>query len=171
MTTVRKNWGMACPDCGCDSGLSIEIKTTALLTPDGTDIFQGHCGDHNWDDHSEIYCRDCDHTGPAKEFRVPETDDEDETPEPFPEPLRVRMELRFGDKPYAYVPHDADGGGYHLVIVSKGQSGYFSILPEIWRTETHDACKAEARRLNEDRNISENQVVELTAGSMFPDTA
>lgn len=51
MSTVRENWGLACPDCNSDEWLEIDFVGTATLTPDGT----VDDGNHIWDQDS--FCR------------------------------------------------------------------------------------------------------------------
>lgn len=64
--TVRHIFNMACPACGSDEDLLVDITTLAYLTADGTEA----TGEHDWDDESGCRCSACDHTGKAKDFRI-----------------------------------------------------------------------------------------------------
>ena len=64
--TVRDEWGMACPNCGCDDRLHVQLTTMADLTPDGTEPF----GDQEWDDTSFMRCASCSHAGRVTDFYV-----------------------------------------------------------------------------------------------------
>lgn len=66
MSTVREEWSLACPDCGCDDCLQIELTTMADLTPDGADPF----GDQEWDHGSYMRCDNCGKDGHAIDFHV-----------------------------------------------------------------------------------------------------
>ena len=68
--TVKEQWNMACPDCQADTNLEIEIKTGALLKPDGTDIFEASNGDHIWDDESNAQCHECGWFGKVADART-----------------------------------------------------------------------------------------------------
>ncbi|QYY33712.1 hypothetical protein K2O51_31195 (plasmid) [Cupriavidus pinatubonensis] len=64
MTTVFENHGMACPNCGDDNCLNVEIQSVARLLPTGTDIV----GDQEWSDRSHVICDACGHEGPVSKF-------------------------------------------------------------------------------------------------------
>jgi hypothetical protein len=64
--TVRDEWGIACPNCGCDDRLQVQLTTMANLTPDGTEPF----GDQEWDDTSFMRCASCSHSGRVTDFYV-----------------------------------------------------------------------------------------------------
>jgi hypothetical protein len=64
--TVRHVFNMACPTCGSDEDLLVDITTLAYLTPDGTEP----TGDHDWDDDSDCRCSACDHAGRVSDFRI-----------------------------------------------------------------------------------------------------
>lgn len=61
---VFEDWGMQCPECGEDDGLSVEVRVMARLTGDGTDVE----GDQEWDDDSLCVC-DCGHRGKVGSFK------------------------------------------------------------------------------------------------------
>jgi DNA-directed RNA polymerase subunit RPC12/RpoP len=69
MSTVRKEWNMACPDCGADDRLIVTFQSEALLTPNGTDDDEGS-GDHEWDDQSPIRCDECGWGGKVEDTEV-----------------------------------------------------------------------------------------------------
>jgi hypothetical protein len=64
--TVKSIFSMACPTCGSDEDLLVDITTLAYLSADGTEA----TGDHDWDDDSGCRCSACDHTGQVKDFRI-----------------------------------------------------------------------------------------------------
>ncbi len=68
MSTVREIWGLACPKCGSDERLQVELTTMADLTPDGTEPF----GDQLWDGKSYTRCDACGHDGKLARFRCDE---------------------------------------------------------------------------------------------------
>ncbi len=68
MSAVREAWRLACPNCGSDESLQVQITVMADLSDEGTDP----CGDHQWDDESFMRCRACSHAGIVKSFRVGE---------------------------------------------------------------------------------------------------
>lgn len=67
--SVKENWDMECPKCRSDENLVIGILTAALLTPDGTDIWE-YDSDHEWDDKSTCECAGCGHSGKVSEFEL-----------------------------------------------------------------------------------------------------
>lgn len=63
-----------CPKCK-DDNLEVQITTWARFTQDedgefSTDPNAAECCDHEWDERSQMRCRDCDHYGTAGEFEV-----------------------------------------------------------------------------------------------------
>jgi hypothetical protein len=68
MTTVREIFGIACPQCGSDADLKIEITTWVDVSPDGT-IDNGYA-DHEWDDRSRCFCSACGLSGLVSLFAV-----------------------------------------------------------------------------------------------------
>lgn len=64
--TVKSIFNMACPACGSDEDLLVDITTLAYLSADGTEA----TGGHDWDDDSACRCSACDHTGQVKDFRT-----------------------------------------------------------------------------------------------------
>ena len=64
--TVRDEWGIACPNCGCDDRLQVQLTTMADLTPDGTEPF----GDQEWDDTSFMRCASCGTSRRVTDFYV-----------------------------------------------------------------------------------------------------
>ena len=69
-TTVRAEWGLACPSCGSDEHIEIELACWALLSPDGTDTDAASEGNHYWDEHSACRCEACSATGTVESFQV-----------------------------------------------------------------------------------------------------
>jgi hypothetical protein len=69
MSTVRKEWNMACPDCKTDYLLIVTYTSEALLTPDGTDDDEGSC-DREWDDQSPIRCDECGWSGKVEDAEL-----------------------------------------------------------------------------------------------------
>lgn len=57
---------IACPNCGNDSVVYIEVSTLAVVTDDGAETF----GDMEWDADSYAECRECKHCGTVGEFRL-----------------------------------------------------------------------------------------------------
>ena len=55
MSGLRHTYGLACPRCGNDQSLIVELFTLAILTDDGTEVF----GDQTWGDASSCRCRPC----------------------------------------------------------------------------------------------------------------
>lgn len=68
MSSVRQEWGLACPNCDRDDCLCVEVKQFADLHPDGTDVG----GDAEWDSESVCRCTACDHSGLVADFRIDE---------------------------------------------------------------------------------------------------
>lgn len=67
--SVKSEWGMCCPHCKEDDGLSVQIKIVAMakLSRFGTD-FDG--ADHEWNDDSACEC-DCGFSGKVRDFKDP----------------------------------------------------------------------------------------------------
>lgn len=70
MGSVAKEWSIECPNCGDDLKLDIVAKVHVRLVADGTDINAPDVGDHEWDETSQIFCRNCGKTGTVKEFKL-----------------------------------------------------------------------------------------------------
>jgi hypothetical protein len=65
--------GMQCPKCGCEGPFTIGIKTTVLMTDEGSeDDPMG--ADQEWDDDSYCGCceESCPFSGTVKDFRAAE---------------------------------------------------------------------------------------------------
>lgn len=67
--TVRDEWGLACPGCGSDEHLQVELSIMAKLTPDYTDTVSD---DHIWDQTSYMRCENCGHDGHVSDFTIDE---------------------------------------------------------------------------------------------------
>jgi hypothetical protein len=65
MTNTNCLDGIACPTCGNDFRIYIQIATLAVVTDDGAETF----GDMDWDDSSYAECPDCKRHGTLSEFR------------------------------------------------------------------------------------------------------
>jgi hypothetical protein len=59
---------MACPKCGSDRAILIEVTAWAELTVDGTDPDEYH----HWTDDSQCQCGKCLHHATVGEFRIDE---------------------------------------------------------------------------------------------------
>ena len=70
-STNRKAWGMACPVCGRDDALSVELLVMAVLSSDGTDPV----GDHDWGEGSVCVCSLCGWGGTVRDATVSEEED------------------------------------------------------------------------------------------------
>lgn len=70
--SVRDEWNMACPRCGADNELDIEMTVTGRLTPDGTDCDTSASGDHTWTSESACTCQACGWEGQVKHAEIPE---------------------------------------------------------------------------------------------------
>jgi len=68
--TVREEWSMCCPSCKRDEKIEICANVYVRLTPDGTDIFDVHNGDHEWDNDNTAYCAGCGFAGTVRDFEV-----------------------------------------------------------------------------------------------------
>ena len=68
MTTVRHQWGLACPTCANDEYLQVQVTVMADLYVHGSEP----CSDQEWDDDSFIQCRNCFQTGTVKSFGIEE---------------------------------------------------------------------------------------------------
>lgn len=66
MTNVNCLQGIACPICGNDSVIHIDVRVLARVTDDGAETF----GDIEWDGDSFTECPQCEHRGTLAEFRV-----------------------------------------------------------------------------------------------------
>jgi len=69
MNTVRAIFELACPSCGTDECLQVELTTMSTLSADGTEPF----GDHYWDGDSHMRCANCGHRGIVTDFELDET--------------------------------------------------------------------------------------------------
>jgi hypothetical protein len=67
MSTVRDEWGIACPKCKSDEHIEIECSIMVRLTQDGTD---DEGGDRIWDETSYTRCDNCSHQGKLARFYV-----------------------------------------------------------------------------------------------------
>ncbi len=67
-STVREEWGLACPKCRRDDRLQVELTTMADLTAYGTEPF----GDQQWDRRSHMRCDACGHSGKVARFQCAE---------------------------------------------------------------------------------------------------
>ncbi len=72
MTNVNCLQGIACPKCGNDAIINVEVRILAAVTDDGAETF----GDMEWDGSSFAECPECEHRGTLAEFRAdsPESD-------------------------------------------------------------------------------------------------
>lgn len=66
MTSLRDIYALACPDCGQDYALDIQIFCMSRISADGSELF----GDHEWDRDSFCLCPDCGHSGDVSDFTV-----------------------------------------------------------------------------------------------------
>ena len=61
--------------CGQDDEVDIAAPVwIRRLCPDGTDVTRAHKGDHEWDDHSPVYCNACHSQGEVRHLRGNERD-------------------------------------------------------------------------------------------------
>lgn len=68
MSTVRKSFGLACPNCGCDEDLAISVTIWVDVFPDGT--LERIGSTHEWDQSSPCRCTQCKHSGIIRDFAV-----------------------------------------------------------------------------------------------------
>lgn len=73
--TVLQAWNMRCPKCKSDESIEISANVYVRLKPDGTDIFDTHNGDHEWDNDSTAYCAACGFSGTVRDFEKGESND------------------------------------------------------------------------------------------------
>lgn len=71
MTTVKEEWGMCCPECGRDDGLSIRADIWVTIHTMGTEQ-DDERGDHEWTDYSGCYCRRCGWEGLVEDTKASE---------------------------------------------------------------------------------------------------
>jgi xylose isomerase len=72
---------MKCPECGTENEIDVQACVWVRLCYDGTDIFDAHSGDHEWNDNSAAICCACAHEATVREFRKPaETSNEGTQP-------------------------------------------------------------------------------------------
>lgn len=64
MSGLRDIYGLACPACGNQSWLIVELVTLADLTSEGTEPF----GDQYWGDASACRCPSCNHHATVADF-------------------------------------------------------------------------------------------------------
>ncbi len=69
--TVRETWGMACPSCGSDESISVEVSVIMNLSSDGT---SDTGGDHVWGDDNFCLCGACRFEGVVCNFRIKQKD-------------------------------------------------------------------------------------------------
>lgn len=67
MTNTNCLENIACPRCGNDSRIIVEVITLAEVTDDGAEMF----GDMEWDDGNYAECPECRYRGTIGEFRIP----------------------------------------------------------------------------------------------------
>jgi len=70
MSNVNCLQGIACPKCGNDAIINVEVRILAAVTDDGAETF----GDMEWDGSSYAECPDCEHRGTLAEFRAEAAD-------------------------------------------------------------------------------------------------
>ncbi len=58
--------GIACPTCGNESRIYIQVSTLAVVTDDGAETY----GDMEWDDSSYAECPECRRHGTLAKFRI-----------------------------------------------------------------------------------------------------
>jgi hypothetical protein len=75
MTNINCLEGIACPDCGNDSRLYIEVTTLAVVTDDGAETY----GDMEWSADSHAECPECRRSGRLAAFHIPPNE---ENPQP-----------------------------------------------------------------------------------------
>ena len=67
MTTVKEAWGLCCPDCDDDSGISITATTDVRLLPNGTE--ETGEGGFEWDRDCMAKCR-CGFKALVRNFEI-----------------------------------------------------------------------------------------------------
>jgi hypothetical protein len=65
---MSNQFDLKCPRCGADDHIDVAATVWVRLCPDGTDIFNAHSGDHEWDDDSAAVCCACDYVGTVRDF-------------------------------------------------------------------------------------------------------
>lgn len=70
MTNVNCLQGIACPKCGNDAIINVEVRILAAVTDDGAETF----GDMEWDDSSYAECPECEHRGTLADFQAESAD-------------------------------------------------------------------------------------------------
>lgn len=71
MSTVRETFGLACPKCGRDDHLIVEVTTMVRLYPEGTESV----GDEEWGPDSNCACTTCDFRDRVEVLMVPYGDE------------------------------------------------------------------------------------------------
>lgn len=66
MSTVREFYGLACPQCGSDKRIMVQLAIWARLLPYGWE----HAGEEEWYLDSPCTCAVCDHTSTVAAFTV-----------------------------------------------------------------------------------------------------
>lgn len=76
MSSVRETFGLACPKCGSDERILVEVTTFVRLHPDGTES----AGDEEWGPDSYCECRNCSHQAQVSAFDVDTLQDTEVAP-------------------------------------------------------------------------------------------
>lgn len=68
MSTVRKNFGLACPKCDSDEDIVVSVAIWVDVFPDGT--LETLSSTHEWQNTSPCKCRSCGHRATVADFTV-----------------------------------------------------------------------------------------------------
>ena len=68
MSTVREEYGLACPNCHDDQRIQILVETMVDLSSDGT--IEARDSIHEWRDGNYCTCRSCGYEGTVVDFAV-----------------------------------------------------------------------------------------------------
>ncbi|MEQ1731911.1 MAG: hypothetical protein ABL982_26350 [Vicinamibacterales bacterium] len=66
MTSLREIFALACPKCGQDDALDIQIACMSQITADGSEPY----GDHDWDGASYCSCPECGYSSDVADFTL-----------------------------------------------------------------------------------------------------
>jgi hypothetical protein len=74
MGAVKDQFDLACPNCGSDEMIRLQMLVWVDLRPTSLTTVHmdphGEFRDWHYDGHSEVECQACGHDGTAKEFTV-----------------------------------------------------------------------------------------------------
>jgi hypothetical protein len=146
MTTVRDIFQLACPACGSDEELRVQIVTWVDVTPDGT-VDNGRW-DHEWSEGSGCYCDACKRVGTVREFTLGDrppsaTPDAPRASRPVPNCVlcEIAHVLTVRECAYRQIPVEAPGSYEDEIIYDHYAQAIFDAIYATVRNELEPYCE------------------------------